>query len=83
MEGLWYSTTESIHMQSKFRASGLCTSREVRRERIIMRFTPEINMPPCHTCTRITAPLPDVSASVCELGDEAAAVAPAAAAVYA
>lgn len=67
-------TSKSMHTQSKFRASG--HSGEVRKERIMMIFPP---MPPCHACPCITAPLPDISCSVCEVGDEAGAVAPIAA----
>ena len=53
---------------------------EAGKERITMRFTPEINMSPCHACPCITAPLPDISCSVCELlRDEAGVVAPIAA----
>lgn len=42
-----------------------------RLERITLRFTPEINMPPCHACPCITEPQPDISCSMRELVDEA------------
>lgn len=33
-------------------------------------------MPPCHACPCITAPLPDISCSLCELRDEAGVFTP-------
>lgn len=57
----------------------LCTSvsqpEKARKERK-MRFTPEIDMPPCHACPCITVTLPQISCSVCELPDESGVVAP-------
>lgn len=62
-----------LHKQKdtrKCRAFDLCTPasqpEEARKEGRTIRFTPEINMSSCHACPCITAPLPDISCSVCE-----------------